>query len=549
MAKSTLGNNAQPVRFLTEYEVEVDDDYENMDGELVEEQEIFGYRAICPNNSGSTTVTIFFYYYAPTSSWFWDYIYALDYEPIIPVVFACDSNWNLTECLNQSFTTTTLSGRANGWVQLNVTLKRKLVKNERIVFGVYSDLLGVASSKSDWNSEGGTNCYSYFSQTRRSNYNSAIAYISSSEFIQKASCSYSDWEVCLYLEYVNEAIAYTRSVLGNVSAASSNSRKNICKRSLTNSGCFTSTLTKKNSYKKNCKSTGALTSSDSRKLRIARSFQAGENVSDSQTRKQTLLRLLENTGAITSVLSKRSSYKKACSSAEALSDAEARKLYMTKIFLSEEKLADLQTRKQTLFKVLENIGDVAASLSKKGSYKKSCNASSTFTDDESRKLFVFRSVQDKEKRSDILSRKLSIFRAVENIGTVNDLSQRHNYKRITASDDVSFLDSIKHLLLIIRSCFSGSGFSDSTTKKSNYKKEIISIVDDSELVIRWGDNFRSFEDSATIDALPFASRIFYRAATSVLGIWDWLRGKIREANNVASFYCPIWTEIEMECRI
>ena len=549
MAKSTLGNNAQPVCFLTEYEVEVDDDYENMDGELVEEQEIFGYRAICPNNSESTTITIFFYYYAPTSSWFWDYNYALDYEPIIPVVFACDSNWNLTACLNQSFTATSLAGRTNGWAQLNVTLKRKLVKNERIVYGVYSDLLGVASSKSDWNSEGSTNCYSYFSQARRSNYNSAIAYISSSEFIKKASCSYSDWEVCLYLEYVNEAIAYTRTVLGNVSAASSNSRKNICKRSLTNSGGIASTLTKTSSYKKTCKSTGAFASSDSRKLRIARSFQAGENVSDSQTRMQTLLRKIENIGAADSVLSKKNSYKKNCSSAEAIADAESRKLYITRNFLSGEQIADSQTRKQTLFRVLENISDIAASLSKKGSYKKSCSSSSSFVDVESRKLFVFRNVQDKEKRSDSLSRKLSIFRSVENIGMVNDLSQRHNYKRITESDDVSFLDSIKHLLLIIRSCFFEIGLSDNTTKIADYKKEIASTVDDSEHIVRWGDNFRNFEDSATIDALPFASRIFYRAAASVLCIWDWLRGKIREANNVVSFYCPIWTEIEMECRI
>ena len=125
MAKSTLGNNAQPVCFLTEYEVEVDDDeYENMDGELVDEQDIFGYRATCPKNSDSTTVTIYFYYHAPTSYWYWEQAYGLAYKPIIPVVFACDSNWKLTQCLNQIFYEIDLTNRSDGWISMNVTLTR-----------------------------------------------------------------------------------------------------------------------------------------------------------------------------------------------------------------------------------------------------------------------------------------------------------------------------------------------------------------------------------------------------------------------------------------
>ena len=63
MRNSILGHNIEPVVLTTEWEVEIDDDeYEDMEGEMVDEEDIFGYRAIVPKNSNSTTVSIFFYY-------------------------------------------------------------------------------------------------------------------------------------------------------------------------------------------------------------------------------------------------------------------------------------------------------------------------------------------------------------------------------------------------------------------------------------------------------------------------------------------------------
>ena len=44
-------------------------------------------------------------------------------------------------------------------------------------------------------------------------------------------------------------------------------------------------------------------------------------------------------------------------------------------------------------------------------------------------------------------------------------------------------------------------------------------------------------------------RLFFRTVQTVMTFWDWQRGKIREANNVVTFFCPIHLEIEMECRI
>ena len=65
MSNSIVGNNAEPTQLLAWYEVEIDDDeYEDIEGELVDEQDIFARRAIVPKNSNSTTVTIYYYYYS-----------------------------------------------------------------------------------------------------------------------------------------------------------------------------------------------------------------------------------------------------------------------------------------------------------------------------------------------------------------------------------------------------------------------------------------------------------------------------------------------------
>ena len=70
-----------------------------------------------------------------------------------------------------------------------------------------------------------------------------------------------------------------------------------------------------------------------------------------------------------------------------------------------------------------------------------------------------------------------------------------------------------------------------------------------EEVLRLGENYRSFTDEAEIEASPFASRIFYRAVETVMSFWDWIKGKIREANNVVNLFCPIADEITLECEI
>ena len=429
MSTTILGNNAAPQYLYTYYEVEVDDDeFETMLGEYYDEDSTMGYRATVPKNSASTTVQLVYYYKAATSSFMLDYYWGEDFTPIVPLVFACNSNGTITELLNNSVSQVVVAGRSTGWITMNITLKRKLVKNEKIFFGIYGDIYSYAlSSLTPVNH----NTQFNYCSTPRHQFPNPVAYVSSAQYIANNHFVDGDLEACIYLQYENavESVAYTRNASGTVGAATSNTRKAGWKRTLNPLGAVASTLSRKSTYKKSCNSSGLFTSAGFRGLHNSRNALSGNGLSDHSSRKIAMARSFENTGGIT------------------------------------------------------------------------------------------------------------------------DTSLRSLFKRIVTAEDVSFLDSLHHLLLIIRSCFSVSGITDEASRIADYKKDIPSTVENLESVERSGENYRSFEDSAELDALPFASRLFFRVCETVAGFWDWIRGKIREANNVVSFFCPIDLEIELECKL
>jgi hypothetical protein len=117
--------------------------------------------------------------------------------------------------------------------------------------------------------------------------------------------------------------------------------------------------------------------------------------------------------------------------------------------------------------------------------------------------------------------------------------------KVGNSDSFSFYDSLQQLLLLMRSAFSGAGTLDSSSHVADYKRLSESVIDNEELVIRSGDNYRNFTDEVDFEALPFASRLFYRSVQTVFSLWDWLRGKIREANNVVTLFTPVVLEITL----
>lgn len=428
MSYTVLGNNSNPLNncLVEQYYEEDDDNIIYMQGELVEEQDCVGYRATLSKASNSTTVELGYYYRRPMSVWYWEYAWDEDCKPVIPVVFACNSSWTITQCLNANFTAYPISNRNNGWFTVSLTLTRKLNKNEKIFFGFYSDLHCPV-----WSGGAVNNCWYNYTSARRHLYNSAIAYVSSAEYISQNGWYPPDYNFCVYLKYEDavESVAYTRSVGGTVGALTSNTRKAWWKRSLNPGGNISSSLTRKAVWKRNESSSGLVSSAAYRSNHLKLSF------SDS-------------------------------------------------------------------------------------------------------KIIV-----------DGADKRIIFFRNIENVEEVSARNFRAAHLKITKAESSDVTDLEHSLLLLMRSVASGGGFAADLNHKADYKRLHASLVDDEEEITHSGENYRGFSDELDVDALPFASRLFFRTVQTVMGLWDWLRGKIREANNVVTLYCPIWTEVEFECPI
>lgn len=162
-------------------------------------------------------------------------------------------------------------------------------------------------------------------------------------------------------------------------------------------------------------------------------------------------------------------------------------------------------------------------------------------------IFYSRSVTTNTELNAIFAkRKLGIKRAASNECLLNSTSNRFASFRVSKTEKISLSDFVIKFLLLIRTCVINIVSNDSTKRTADYKKSIASTASNSESVTRFGENFRSFEDKSNITALPFASRIFYRTVKTVMSFWDWLSGKIREANFVVSFFTPVVLEIKLD---
>lgn len=221
----------------------------------------------------------------------------------------------------------------------------------------------------------------------------------------------------------------------------------------------------------------------------------------------------------------------------------------TRTVLGNVRAATANTKKLVWKRNIPSLWNLSSRLTRKTNWKRNASSDGILSAGAFRANHLARSASDSKSFSDFSDKRIFFVRHHEDQEGITARSYRTNRMKIEYSDGFSFSDSLQQLLLIIRSVFSTGGALDSSSHIADYKRLPESVVDDEELVIRYGDNFRSFTDELDFEALPFVSRLFFRTVQTVMSFWDWLRGKIREANNVKSFYCPIWTEIELECRI
>lgn len=152
-------------------------------------------------------------------------------------------------------------------------------------------------------------------------------------------------------------------------------------------------------------------------------------------------------------------------------------------------------------------------------------------------------IEDSNKRSLLLKRLMN------EAAKVTDLIKRELRMYVSFENGITFDSRLIRDLLISRVIGETITSEDINKKLIDYKRKLETVPGINSTVERWGKSFRSTEDEIPITAVSFASRLFFRTVETVLSLWDWLRGKIRETNNIVSFYCPIDLEIEIEARI
>ena len=133
--------------------------------------------------------------------------------------------------------------------------------------------------------------------------------------------------------------------------------------------------------------------------------------------------------------------------------------------------------------------------------------------------------------------------------SVTSQSFRNHSMRKSVPSILSGTSSNQNGMLFFRGNESDVQFSDSSSKKISYIRKLLPDPNVESEVLRKQVLFRNLMSESDFTARPFASRLFFRTVQTVVGFWDWLRGKIREANNVVTLYSPMDLEITIKSKI
>ena len=139
MSYSVFGNTNIGAYHTDRYEVEIEDEetgdcYEvEVEGDYIREMEFVGYKFTVVSASNDSSVDMFYYHRKPTSDYYMDMFWDPSY-PVYPLIFLLDNNDTPIEVLNIESPGIILSDKKDGWYSVNVPLKRKLNKGDRIYF-------------------------------------------------------------------------------------------------------------------------------------------------------------------------------------------------------------------------------------------------------------------------------------------------------------------------------------------------------------------------------------------------------------------------------
>ena len=262
MSYSVFGNTNIGAYHTDRYEVEIEDEetgdcYEvEVEGDYIREMEFVGYKFTVVSASNDSSVDMFYYHRKPTSDYYMDMFWDPSY-PVYPLIFLLDNNDTPIEVLNIESPGIILSDKKDGWYSVNVPLKRKLNKGDRIYFcfggavitPVFDEIYRIPYSEEAYNSYYMVHTDYNYSKF----YSTTILKILSGEYLSDFRYYDEGKRFSLYLTYENEPENknFLITVTGNIGLQTITSRKDIFKRILKNTVKNKEELIRKTELKKN----------------------------------------------------------------------------------------------------------------------------------------------------------------------------------------------------------------------------------------------------------------------------------------------------------
>ena len=563
----------------------------NAEVELYEQDRIFVYQFNPPydqRDDGVLAIEFYYYYRKPTTNEFWTYCYDPNSYYIYPFLAWYDNKaadggkWGGISTTDSA--KISLAGRDSGWIHVTLhvdeyiwgryTSNGKTYDNP-IYAGIYSPLPVFCW---DTSSSYGQNVTPYEINWNFEEYEDESVYdLLTGGYLEDCYDSRSrinDYPTfyITYRDVTPESIAYcvNETAVMNVS----------------------SSLSKKANFKKMLAEIKAACDADSRTLAARRNggrdlFSVSANSSKKENFKRSFF---ENDNAVCVHTKKQSLFKSITENPDVMS-WECRKLGIKKTCASSLKSTCVQTRKQSLFKNITESPYVISWEGRKLGIKKNCASSLKSTCVQTRKQSLFKNITEKP---DVISRenrklgiKLSAFyenlipssnayrmlaikktfasitqstssfvrrlwfirnKLTEFLQPVSLLS-RKNHLKTDAFSSLLFDDEHNNRMFFYRPKVSENQVTDGTDRKVDWKRRLEFSTDVETETVRKQVLFRFEKSESAFATRAFASRLFFRTVQSIVSFWDWLRGKIREANNVVTFFSPINLEINFECRI
>ena len=523
----------------------------NAEVELYEQDRIFVYQFNPPydqRDDGVLAVEFYYYYRKPTTNEFWTYCYDPNSYYIYPFLAWYDNKaadggkWGGISTTDSA--KISLAGRDSGWIHVTLhvdeyiwgryTSNGKTYDNP-IYAGIYSPLPVFCW---DTSSSYGQNVTPYEINWNFEEYEDESVYdLLTGGYLEDCYDSRSrinDYPTfyITYRDVTPESIAYcvNETAVMNVS----------------------SSLSKKANFKKMLAEIKTACDADSRTLAARRNggrdlFSVSANSSKKENFKRSFF---ENDNAVCVHTKKQSLFKSITENPDVMS-WEGRKLGIKKTCASSLKSTCVQTRKQSLFKNITEKPDVISRENRKLGIKLSAFYENLIPSSNAyRMLAIKKTFASITQSTSSFVRRLWFIRnkLTEFLQPVSLLS-RKNHLKTDAFSSLLFDDEHNSRMFFYRPGVSENQVTDGTDRKVDWKRRLEFSTDVETEAVRKQVLFRFEKSEIAFATRAFASRLFFRTVQSIVSFWDWLRGKIREANNVVTFFCPINLEINFECRI